>query len=154
MPKAIEIYKMMSEERARYVKKSKMLTPTQQREIIDRIFEAIADQLLDGYIMKFPFNLGELRLCTLHNYTFNPYSHGAVDWAETRRTGVRQNHNKVIKDIYFPKWRCGKNKYVRHYNYTSNDDMRNRIRRRVESGVKPFAYDLRIPYKSSQKKTV
>lgn len=100
--------------------------------VLTDVFKMLSEKVMDGYIIRPPFNLGEFSMKVIHDYKVSK-KNGSVQ--------RRALTNRYFKDYYFVNFSAGKHKCMIYYTFSMSREMRSKICDRLKEGGKIFAFE-------------
>lgn len=144
--KQSETVRLAVERFNRVAKLEQPITAKQQEQMIYDIFEMLAPRMLDGFVMKLPYDLGSICLSVQYNYKYAPNNENKkkVDWKATMEDpNHRRHYYSRQKQLHFLSWTPGDKNYLLMYHFSQCDEMKRRLDEVLSSGKKVFAYEKR-----------
>lgn len=123
------------------IAKKKELSDKQMEQMIKEMFKMLAPLFFEGWVMRMPWEIGELSLESIENYVYSKRWNRCIDFPRMKKENTKQIIRRPMQDIvYYLQWTPGNHKGALVYMFNMTDAFRTLIKTKVRSGKKPFSY--------------
>lgn len=124
-----------------HIAKKKELSDKQMEQMIKEMFKMLAPLFFEGWVMRMPWEIGELSLHSIENYVYSERGNKYYDLPRMIKEKTRVIIKRPMQDIvYFLEWNPGNHKGALVYLFYMNETFKEKIKTKAKSGKKPFSY--------------
>ena len=121
--------------------KKKELSDKQMEQMIKDMFKMLAPLFFEGWVMRMPWEIGELSLHSIENYVYSERGNKSIDFPRMKKENTKQIIKRPMQDIvYYLHWTPGNHNGALVYMFNMNETFKEMIKTKARSGKKVFSY--------------